>query len=203
MKKYAERKDGVFSTDEVDRIVQQCLPLLSSSSFVKYPGSFTIRRAFLYSLTCKENTSSINLNEFLAGCNRFGLDNPAPTIQKRIGMYGNEEDIEELLKKQLEGYSINQQLQMHTVRNKHNFVRIEPARIKSNDSKEILQSDIISSNSQPKQNQNAIMNLKLLGQAHNQLESNVVSGSHKVRINVGKVTAIKEKLLQSIQNNQQ
>jgi hypothetical protein len=108
MKKYAERKDGVFSTDEIDRIVQHCLPLLSSSSFVKFPGSFTIRRAFLYSLICKENTSSINLVEFLAGCNRFGLDNPAPTIQKRIGMYGNEEDIEEVLKKQLDGYNINQ-----------------------------------------------------------------------------------------------
>ena len=38
MKKFAERKDGVFSTDEIDRIVQHCLPLLSSSSFVKFPG---------------------------------------------------------------------------------------------------------------------------------------------------------------------
>ena len=99
MAKYAERKDGVFSCDEIDRLVQSCLPLISSSAFAKYPGHLTILRAFLYSLICKENTASINLVEFLAGCNRFGLDNPAPTIQKRIGLYGNEEDLDDIIKK--------------------------------------------------------------------------------------------------------
>jgi hypothetical protein len=91
---------------------------------------------------------------------------------------------------------------MHSVRNKHNFVRIEPARLKSNDSKEKMQSDIISSNSTSKPKQTGIMNLKLLGQAQNQLESDAISGSHKVRINIGKVTGVKERLLQSIQNSQ-
>jgi len=56
MKKFSERKDGMFSTDEIDRIVQICLPLISNSAFTKFPGSFTIRRAFLYALVCKENT---------------------------------------------------------------------------------------------------------------------------------------------------
>ena len=56
---------------------------------------------------------------------------------------------------------------MHSVRNKHNFVRIEAARLKSNDSKEKMQLDIISSNSNSKPKQTGIMNLKLLGQAHN------------------------------------
>ena len=106
MKKFTERKDGLFSTDEIDRIVQTCLPLISNSAFAKFPGHFTIRRAFLYALVCKENTGQVNLVDFLAGCNRYGLDNPAPTIHKRVGMYGNEEDFEDFMKKQLENYNI-------------------------------------------------------------------------------------------------
>ena len=91
---------------------------------------------------------------------------------------------------------------MHTVRNKHNFVRIEPARLKSNDSQEKLQSDIISTNSDAKTKLTNIINLKLLGQAQNQLESDFISGSNKVRINIGKVTGVKERLLQSMQKIQ-
>jgi hypothetical protein len=37
--------------------------------------------------------------EFLAGCNRFALDNPTPTINVRLAFYGNEEKIEEILKR--------------------------------------------------------------------------------------------------------
>jgi len=75
---------------------------------VKHPGSFTIRRAFLYSLICKDNSSNVNLVEFLAGCNRFGLDSPSPIIHKRISLYGNEDDFEDIMKKQLEQYNIAQ-----------------------------------------------------------------------------------------------
>ena len=38
MKKFSERKDGVFSTDELDRVVQLCLPLISNSAFTKFPS---------------------------------------------------------------------------------------------------------------------------------------------------------------------
>jgi hypothetical protein len=102
MRKFSDRKDGIFSTDEIDKLVINCLPLISNSAFSKFPSHFTVMRAFLYSLISKENTNSINLVEFLAGCNRFGLDNPAPTISKRIGLYGNEEDFEDMMKKLLE-----------------------------------------------------------------------------------------------------
>lgn len=33
----------------------------------------------------------------MAGCNRFGIDNPAPTITKRIALYGNAEDVEKMI----------------------------------------------------------------------------------------------------------
>lgn len=84
------------------------MPNLSPSTFVRYPSTFTIRRAFLYALVCKDNNNYVNLVEFLAGCNRFGLDNPAPSIHKRISLYGNEEDFEDMMKKQLELYNVNQ-----------------------------------------------------------------------------------------------
>ena len=114
MRAYAGRKDGTFSTDEMDKIMQTSIPMLSTSAFVKYPGSFTMRRAFLYALICKDNNNYVNPVEFLAGCNRFGLDSPAPTIHKRISLYGNEEDFEDIIKKQLELYNLHQQALMHT-----------------------------------------------------------------------------------------
>ena len=106
MRRFSERKDGVFQTDEIDRIVQQCLPLISTSKFVKFASHFTMRRAFLYALVCKENNFSTNLVEFLSGCNRYGLDNPAPTIHKRVNLYGNEDDFEDIIKKELEHANI-------------------------------------------------------------------------------------------------
>jgi hypothetical protein len=57
-------------------------------------------------LVAKENNNSINLFEFLSGCNRFGLDNPAPSINKRIGLYGNDDDFEDIVKKLLDKHNI-------------------------------------------------------------------------------------------------
>lgn len=74
---------------------------MSPSAFVKFPGIISIRRAFLYALVCGENSFDINTQEFIAGCNRFGIDNPCPTITKRIALYGNDEDFEEIVKKEL------------------------------------------------------------------------------------------------------
>jgi hypothetical protein len=45
---------------------------------------------------CGFNNNNVNEVEFAAGCNRFGLDNPTPIITKRLSMYGNTEDVENL-----------------------------------------------------------------------------------------------------------
>lgn len=105
---YNLKKDSSnqYSTVEIEDIVQPVIPVASNSAFVKFPGLVTIRRAFLYSLTCKDNNDCVNLVEFLAGCNRFALDNPAPSIHKRINLYGNEDDYEGFMRKQLEKYNI-------------------------------------------------------------------------------------------------
>lgn len=113
MRNYSMKKDGVFSTEEIDKIVHQCVQHISSSAFVKFPGVFTTRRAFMYALCCKDNTNQINLLEFLSGCNRFGLDSPAPSIHKRVSFYGNEEDFDDAIKKQLGLYNVALQDKMH------------------------------------------------------------------------------------------
>ena len=48
-----------------------------------------------------DNGFEINAQEFIAGCNRFGIDNPFPIITKRLSLYGNDEDVEEMIKSQL------------------------------------------------------------------------------------------------------
>jgi hypothetical protein len=39
---------------------------------------------------CGENTADVNEIEFIAGCNRFGVDNPMPVVTKRLALFGNE-----------------------------------------------------------------------------------------------------------------
>ena len=42
---------------------------------------------------CSTNGEDVNDFEFMAGCNRFAVDNPLPTVTKRIAYYGNHDDI--------------------------------------------------------------------------------------------------------------
>jgi hypothetical protein len=42
---------------------------------------------------CGTNQADLNEFEFLAGCNRFALDNPVPSITKRMAFYGNNEEV--------------------------------------------------------------------------------------------------------------
>ena len=43
--------------------------------------------------------------EFVAGCNRYGLDNPTPTITRRLASYGNEEGVEKLIERAAKQYN--------------------------------------------------------------------------------------------------
>lgn len=47
---------------------------------------------------CGRNQKEVNDIEFIAGCNRFALDNPTPTITSRVAFFGNEESIEQKLR---------------------------------------------------------------------------------------------------------
>jgi hypothetical protein len=54
-------------------------------------------RCYLYSLTSGTNGFDVTSKDFLDAAFRFGVDNPFPTIQKRINFYGNDADLELLL----------------------------------------------------------------------------------------------------------
>ena len=55
-------------------------------------------RALIYSQMCGKNSGDVNEMEFVAGCNRFALDNPLPTITSRFALFGNEANVEKKLK---------------------------------------------------------------------------------------------------------
>lgn len=56
-------------------------------------------------MMCGKNDSSVFEQEFIAGCNRFGLDNPVPIVTRRLATYGNEENIEKLLERLSKQYN--------------------------------------------------------------------------------------------------
>jgi len=55
-------------------------------------------RAMVYALMTGENSTKLNEVMFLAGCNRFGIDNPLPTVRKRLYLFGNTQDVENMLR---------------------------------------------------------------------------------------------------------
>jgi len=79
---------------------------------------------------------------------------------------------------------------MHTSKNKNNPIRIEPAKVlRPNDSMDI---------NQPEKNlkyRDGTFNLRLMGKAINQLDTASIAGTQKVRLNVGKISVVKEKFL--------
>lgn len=88
------RNEQVFlSLKDVKNLMVKIIPEKSFSPSVHYPREITVIRSFLYSLVCGDNSGKVSMAEFLAGCNRFGIDNPCPIITKRLSTYGNNEDI--------------------------------------------------------------------------------------------------------------
>lgn len=53
---------------------------------------------------CGKNNFESNDLAFVAGCNRFGLDNPYPIITRRLSTYGNDENIEKIVERLAKQY---------------------------------------------------------------------------------------------------
>lgn len=64
---------------------------------VSFSGTIAFHRAMVYAFMCGTNGDDVNDFEFLAGCNRYAVDNPLPTVTKRIAYYGNHDDISKQL----------------------------------------------------------------------------------------------------------
>ena len=59
-----------------------------------YPGKMAQIRAFVYACTSGEtNTNVFSDDDFLAGCARFSLENPVPSVSLRCALYGNSREI--------------------------------------------------------------------------------------------------------------
>ena len=56
-------------------------------------------------MMCGDNSFNCTEFEFVAGCNRFGLDNPSPIVTRRLATYGNEEPIEKIVERLARQYN--------------------------------------------------------------------------------------------------
>ena len=62
-------------------------------------------RSLVYAMMCGKNSYDTLEAEFVAGCNRFGLDNPVPVITRRLATYGNEENVEKIVERLAKQYN--------------------------------------------------------------------------------------------------
>jgi hypothetical protein len=91
---------------------------------------------------------------------------------------------------------------MHTVKNKSNQIRVEHARLTSaNQAKDTSFVQAMKQNTPTKygqaEQQPGFMNLRLLGRVYTTLETQSIQGATKVKLNIGKVSAAREKILNS------
>ena len=70
---------------------------MKPTQFLSHAGPISTARALMYAMMCGKNGPDVSDVEFLAGCNRFGIDNPLPPQTKRLQLYGNVEDMDKII----------------------------------------------------------------------------------------------------------
>jgi hypothetical protein len=103
--KYFQDQEGIFSTSDIESLASYVIPRTSFSIFVGFPGEMCQLRAFYYALTKNTNSFEINKKDFLAGASKFGLDSPFPFVAKRIGTFGNEFKVDEILQPYIDKFN--------------------------------------------------------------------------------------------------
>lgn len=77
-------------------------------TLITYPTRVSNIRAYIFScLSGDENTNVFTDNQFLAGCSRFSVENPVPTVATRCYWYGNTTDMVDILKNLEKKYGKN------------------------------------------------------------------------------------------------
>lgn len=90
----ANKERNALSTDSGIQIIKEVTKKNKvQQPAVSFAGPIATMRGMLYAFMCGTNGEDINDFEFMAGCNRFAIDNPLPTVTKRIAYYGNHDDI--------------------------------------------------------------------------------------------------------------
>lgn len=65
-----------------------------ANPLISYPGKMSQIRAYIYACTSGDkNTNVFSDDEFLAGCNRYSIENPVPSVVVRCALYGNTREI--------------------------------------------------------------------------------------------------------------
>lgn len=59
-------------------MLRAVIPDRSISPLLMYASDINFARAYLYGIVCGENNHVLTAEQFLAGCNRYGLDSPCP-----------------------------------------------------------------------------------------------------------------------------
>jgi hypothetical protein len=94
-----ESNCGPCDFEAFEEIIASGLPPTTDSlqleqPMMLYPTKISQIRAYIYACTCgDENTNVFSDDQFLAGCNRFAIENPVPSVSLRCGLYGNSKDI--------------------------------------------------------------------------------------------------------------
>lgn len=105
-----ESNQGPVEFEVFEDIIMNGMPANTEISMLEqpvmnYPTKISQIRAYVYACTAAEdNTNVMNDDSFLAGCNRFAIENPVPSISLRCGLYGNSMDVMSLLAEAQEKY---------------------------------------------------------------------------------------------------
>ena len=63
-----------------------------------YPSKISMLRSYVYScISGRDNTNFMTDQDFLAGCTRFAIESPIPTVSTRCSLYGNSRDVMQIL----------------------------------------------------------------------------------------------------------
>ena len=105
-----EFKNFMSSTDEdicveqVNSILQLVVPPKHASPILQFANTISFTRAYIYGIVCGSNDNVLKSDQFLVGCNRFGIDSPCPQITKRMGAYGNQDEMDKDFKRLVAKY---------------------------------------------------------------------------------------------------
>ena len=65
---------------------------------MQFPGIVSVQRALLYAYMSSAG-ECLTESDFMHACSQFGLENPVPTVSKRLAWYGNTEDLEKMVER--------------------------------------------------------------------------------------------------------
>jgi hypothetical protein len=102
-KEFQRLLDGTLANVDLDQFQEVYTEAMAKSDegganpagpLMQYPTDISCVRAFVFAcLAGPENTDYISDTHYLAGCSRYALDSPVPSVATRCALYGNTREI--------------------------------------------------------------------------------------------------------------